>query len=480
MTLTMAGLPLALLAQQPARTPARALSDQTALDRYVAAPDPHYAWKVLRESSADGVTTTLLEMTSQRWLTEREVERPLWTHWITVVRPAKVTSDVSLLYITGGSLDRPAPARPPAWLVDAARDTGTVTAELRLVPNQPIVFMDDPARKPRTEDDFIAYTWDKFLRTGDEKWPARLPMTKSAVRAMDAVAEFAASPQGGGSQVRRFVVSGASKRGWTTWTTAAVDRRVVAIVPAVIDMLNLEPSFVHHYRAYGTWSDAVTDYVDQGIMDWMGTPEFRKLMKLVEPYEYRDRLTMPKLLLNAAGDEFFLPDSSQFYFDGLKGETHVRYVPNAAHALEKSDALETLHSFYAAVVSGRPRPEVRWTFEKDGSIKVTTKELLREVRLWQATNPAARNFRLDVLGAAYRDTPLTPAGPNTWVARVPPPAKGWTAFFVEMTFPGGGKYPLKITSGVRVVPDTLPYDAPKPSRAGPNGARVPRQPDAAR
>ena len=67
------------------------------------------------------------------------------------------------------------------------RDTGTITAELRLVPNQPVVFMDDPAKKPRTEDDFIAYTWDKFLRTGDEKWPARLPMTKSAVRAMDAV-----------------------------------------------------------------------------------------------------------------------------------------------------------------------------------------------------------------------------------------------------------------------------------------------------
>ena len=50
-------------------------------------------------------------------------------------------------------------------------------------------------------------------------------------------------------------------------------------------------------------------------------------------------LTMPKLLLNASGDEFFLPDSSQFYFDALRGETHVRYVPNAAHALEKSDAL---------------------------------------------------------------------------------------------------------------------------------------------
>ena len=297
------------LAARQQAAPSHARANQTALDRYVAAPDPSYAWKVVRELPVDGATATLLEMTSQRWLTEQEVERPLWTHWITVVRPApaaarasanassgeaspkplrgeggKVTSDVALLFITGGSLDREPPARPSAWLVNAAKDTGTVTAELRLVPNQPIVFKDDPTRKPRSEDDFIAYTWDKYLRTGDEKWPARLPMTKSAVRAMDAVTAFAASPQGGGQAVTRYVVSGASKRGWTTWTTAVVDRRVVAIVPAVIDMLNVEPSFVHHWRTYGAWSEAVKDYVEHGIMDWMGTRQFHALMRIEEPY----------------------------------------------------------------------------------------------------------------------------------------------------------------------------------------------------
>jgi len=458
-------LPLALLAvpgQAPVRAPAP--GTETALDRYVAAPDPSFGWKVLRELPAEGATATLLEMTSQRWLTEKEVERPLWTHWITVVRPASVRSDIGLLYITGGSNDRKPPSSPPGWLLDAARETGTVTAELRLVPNQPVVFTDDPARKPRVEDDFIAYTWNKFLRTGDERWPARLPMTKSAVRAMDAVTAFAASPEGGGNKVERFVVSGASKRGWTTWTTAAVDQRVIAIAPAVIDLLNVEPSFVHHYRAYGEWSNAVEDYVDHGIMDWMGTPEFRALMKIEEPYEYRDRLTLPKMLLNGTGDEFFLPDSSQFYVKELPGETHLRYVPNASHSMEKSDALETLHAFYASIVSNTPRPEVRWSFEKDGSIRVLTKELPSEVRLWQATNPKARNFRLDVLGPLFRSTVLTPQGPNTWIGRVEPPAAGWTAFFVEMTFRGEGKYPLKLTSGVRVIPDTLPFAAPQPKR----------------
>ena len=445
-------------AQQPQTRPGTA--GQTALDRYVAAPDANFSWKVLKPLSAEGVSATMLEMASQKWLTEAEVQRPLWTHWLTVVRPEKVTSDVALLFITGGSLERQPPSTPPAWLVSAARDTGTFTAELRLVPNQPVVFMDDPAKKPRTEDDFIAYTWDKYLRTGDEKWPARLPMTKSAVRAMDAVTQFAASAEGGNHKVARFVVSGASKRGWTTWTTAAVDKRVIAIAPAVIDMLNVEPSFVHHYRAYGAWSDAVKDYTEHGIMDWMGTPQFRALMKIEEPYEYRDRLTMPKFMLNASGDQFFLPDSSQFYFDDLKGEKYLRYVPNTSHSLDKSDALESLQAFYASVVGNTPRPRITWTNEKDGSIKVVSKDLPRDVQLWQAVNPAARNFRLDVLGPAYKNTPLTPSGPNTWIGKVQPPPTGWTAFFIEMTFAGAGKYPLKLTTGVRVLPDTLPHAAP--------------------
>jgi PhoPQ-activated pathogenicity-related protein len=441
---------------------ARSRGSETALDRYVAAPDPSFAWKVVRELPAEGATATLLEMTSQKWLTDKEVERPLWTHWLTVVRPDSVISDIGFLYITGGSFERQPPARPAAWMVDLARDTGTVVTELRLVPNQPIVFVDDPQRKPRFEDDYIAYTWDKFLRTGDEKWPARLPMTKSAVRAMDAVTEFAASRARGGAQVTRFVVAGGSKRGWTTWTTAAVDARVVAIAPMVIDMLNVEPSFVHHWRAYGAWSDAVKDYVEHGIMNWMGTPQFRALMKIEEPYEYRDRLTMPKFIVNASGDQFFLPDSSQFYFDDLRGEKQLRYVPNTGHSLDKTDAIESVHAFYASVVKGRPRPELRWTFERDGAIKVVAKQRPDDVRVWQATNPKARNFRHDVIGGAFTSTSLLPSGPNTWTARATPPEAGWTALFVEATFASGGKYPFKVTSGVRVVPDTLPYSEPRP------------------
>jgi PhoPQ-activated pathogenicity-related protein len=187
-------------------------------------------------------------------------------------------------------------------------------------------------------------------------------------------------------------------------------------------------------------------------------------MKIEDPYEYRDRLTLPKLMVNASGDQFFLPDSSQFYFDDLKGEKHLRYVPNTSHSLDKSDAIESVHSFYSEIVSGKPRPEFKWTFEKDGSIKVVAKDRPDAVTLWQAVNPKARVFRLDQIGPAYQSTPLTPSGPNTWIATLKAPQEGWSASFVELTFPSGGKYPLKLTTAVRVLPDKMPFPPPKPQR----------------
>ena len=436
----------------------------TALDRYVAAPDSLFAFtKVGHLPASGGVTATVLELTSQQWLTAAEVDRPIWKHWLVVYRPQKVASDIGLLWIGGGANNGKLPSRINAVLASLARDTGTVTAELRMVPNQELTLLGDPEKKPRKEDDLIAYTWDKFLRTGDERWPLRLPMTKAAVKAMDAVTAWSASADGGHLTVKRFVVSGGSKRGWTTWTTAAVDPRVVAIAPAVIDVLNVHPSFVHHWRAYGFWAPAVDDYVAHGIMDWMGTPQFVALMAIEDPWSYRDRLTLPKYLLNSAGDQFFLPDSAQFYRNGLKGETLLRYVPNSDHSLDETDAFDSLGAFYTSVVADTPRPKASWAIDRHGGLRAETSAAPRTARLWSATNPNARDFRLETFGKQWTATNLMPVGPNTWEVRVAAPTKGWTAYFVEFTFDVGAKTPLVITTDVRVTPETLPFAAPKRS-----------------
>jgi PhoPQ-activated pathogenicity-related protein len=435
--------------------------DTTPLDRYVAAADPVYAWEPVRDLPAgDGCVAHVLKMTSQSWLAPGDVDRTVWWHWLTLIEPGTVTSDVALLYIHGGDNDGGPPERIRSAYARIAAATGTVVAEVRMVPNQPLRFAGDPGA-PRREDRLIAFAWDRFLRGGDPVWLPRLPMTKSVVRAMDTITAYFEARGGGGPRVRRFVVAGASKRGWTTWTTAAVDRRVVAIVPLVIDLLNLEVSFRNHFEAYGFWAPAIGSYVEMGIPDWFGKPEMRRLREIVDPYEYRARLTMPKLILNATGDQFFVPDSSRFYFDGLPGEKHLRYVPNADHSMNGTDAEETLTAFYRSIVNGAPRPGFTWTFEPDGSIRVRTvgTQAPSGAKLWQATNPAARDFRLETLGPAWRGTDLDAQPDGGYLARVPAPAAGWTAFFVELTWPGADGPPLKLTTAVRVLPDTLPFTA---------------------
>ena len=430
--------------------------ERTALDDYVAAPDTNYTYHLVSTNRGKNHTTYVLEMTSQAWLTTKEVDRPLWKHWVTIIKPDEVDSTNALLFIGGGGNGGSPPKSADDILVQIALATKSVLAELKMVPNQPLVFAGET--EGRKEDSLIAYTWDKFLRTGDPKWPARLPMTKSAVRAMDTVTAFCASPEGGKVNVNGFVVAGGSKRGWTTWTTAAVDKRVVAIVPIVIDVLNMEQSMQHHYAAYGFWAPSIGDYNAFNIMEWMGTPENAALMKIEEPYQYRHRFTMPKLLLNACGDQFFLPDSSQFYFDDLPGVKYLRYVPNADHSMKGSDAYQSLTTFYTAILKNFHLPQFSWTLEQDGSIRVTCKDTPTYAMLWQATNPEARDFRLETFGPKWESTMLASQSKGVYVAQVPKPAKGWTAFFVELGFRSSSDTPdFKFTTQVRVVPDVLPY-----------------------
>ncbi len=445
---TLATLFMAFVACQSA-------SPQTALDTYVNTPDPAYGFTLLSTAPGTGFTDYILEMTSQTWRSASEVDVPLWTHHLVITVPDTVSSNKGLLYIEGGSSGSAVPIANDAHWQLYATETNSVVTRLRQVPNQPIVFLDDPGLVPRSEDNQIAYAWDKFLRGGDSAWLSRFPMTKAAVRAMDTITTFVAQPAQGSHTVNQFVVSGASKRGWTTWTTAAVDARVIALAPFVIDLLNLEPSFLHHYAALGFWQPAVADYVNKGIFDWFGTRPLQDLNDLVDPYSYLSRYaSKPKFIYNAAGDQFFLPDSSQFYFDDLPGTKHLRYLPNAGHGLD-ARAIQDFLPWYSAIIAGTTIPTFTWTKQPDGSLVINTAGTTpTQVLLWQANNPAARNFNIDVIGAAYTSTVLAPSGTDQYTASIPIPASGWSAFFVEITYASGGLFPFRFTTEVSVLPDT--------------------------
>jgi PhoPQ-activated pathogenicity-related protein len=430
------------------------VNGKTAFDEYIAKPDSTYSWKLVKTIPGDGVTTYVLDLASQTWRTKPEVSQPVWRHWLLLVKPNDVKFDTALVSIGGGNNRSQAPDSPSQQSVLLAKHTYAVVADLRMIPNQPLVFNQDG--KERTEDDLIAYCWVKFMETGDATWLPRFPMVKSVVRAMDATTEFfAQQPQK--MSVKKFIVFGGSKRGWTTWMTAAMDPRVAAIVPIVIDVINVHTSMVNHYSAYGFWAQAVGDYTHHKIQERMDTPEHAALLRLVDPYFYRNRFTMPKLVMNSAGDQYFTPDSSKFYFDELPGVKYLRYVPNADHSLGGTDAVESIGAFSLAILKGASLPKFSWKMEPDGSIRVETQDKPRAVNLWQATNPKARDFRyLKGSGPRYQQSALS--GDNgVYVAKVNKPAAGWTAFFAELVYESGEKLPYKFTTAVSIVPDTLPH-----------------------
>ncbi|MCH7559091.1 MAG: PhoPQ-activated pathogenicity-related family protein [Planctomycetes bacterium] len=426
----------------------------TPLDDYIKAPDANYRYSVVNTIAGAGYTTYVLDMTSQSWRSKAEVNRTLWKHWLTIVKPDRATSNKALLWITGGSNNSSAPTKANSMVAGIALRTNTVVAELRMVPNQPLIFPD--GGRPRSEDAIIAYTYDKYMSTGDSTWPLLLPMTKSAVRAMDTIHSHIFSVSNGKLDINEFVVSGGSKRGWTTWLTAAVDKRVIGIIPAVIDVLNMGEQMKHHFSAYGFFSNAIRDYGEMKVFERLDTPRGRTLRKLIDPYEYRSRYTMPKYLVNSSGDQFFLPDSAQFYFHDLPDPKYLRYIPNTDHGLNM-DAAVSLSAFYGAILKGSPLPKFSWKVRDDGAIEVNTKTSPTAVTLWQATNENARDFRLETIGAVWTSTDLGAHGGGTYIAKIAEPKKGWTAFFVELSYDSGGPIPYKFTTQIKVVPETLPF-----------------------
>jgi PhoPQ-activated pathogenicity-related protein len=414
------------------------------LERYLDNGDASYSYRLVKTLTDDPrYHAYILELTSQQWRTAREVDQPLWKHWLTIVEPAEVRTDIAALVVGGGSLKDAQPSSAPRHLVLLSLATDSVTCEVNRVPNQPLTFSGDS--QPRSEDDLIAYSWRQYLRTEDDSWPLRLPMTKSVVRAMDAVSDFCRR-NGSGVSVKRFVVGGTSKRGWTTWMTAAADNRVAGIVPIVIDVLNMQSTVIHTYRAYGRWPQAWQAYEALGIFEWLGTPQMDALLRIEDPLTYRERLTM---------------DSSHFYYSSLPGANYLRYVPNSDHSLQNTrpEQARTLLAFYRSLIQGSHIPNITWQDRGDESILVHT-ERPAAARVWRATNPSARDFRMETIGKAFQSFDLTATG-DTFVARATPVQRGWQASFVEVTYNGVAGQPFTITSDVSISPDTLPYGPPQ-------------------
>lgn len=439
-----------------------ALSFAGPLADYVQAPESCFSWKEENAVEEQNAKIYTLKVTSQKWRTEKEINTTLWQHTLTVVVPKTIATKTVVFSIGNGAIDCPSSSEDPCnlSLMELAEKTKSVVCELSLVPNQPIKFSDesDPryVETGRYEDALVAYTWDKFLKTGDSNWPLRLPMTKSVTKGMDAAQQFLSSKKIAADD---FILIGRSKRGWTAWTAAAVDSRVKAIIPVVIDLLNLKESFSRHYMSYGNWSFAVKDYEDMGMHKKWNEPAFFDLMKIVEPFEYRDKFTMSKFIINASGDEFFLPDSSRHYFKDLPGEKLLAYVPNTGHFITAKDYQERVIAYINWIASGKDVPQYDFSLSENGAFKLFTRgsEKPSKVELWSAHNEQGRDFRVVTIGKAWKSEELTPNAAGEYTVNLQKPQKGWSAYLMQLSYTTPGGELLKVTTDVFVLPEIFPY-----------------------
>lgn len=434
----LAALSLAFVATGAASAFAGPLAD------YIGNGDTSYAMKIENHriaTDANPYDAYDITLTSQTW------RGLVWKHALTVFVPKELAKpDTALILITGGSNTKDGePNRRPSSesliVAQIAVQLKTVAAVLAQVPNQPIL-------DGRSEDAAIAYTFDQFLKTGEKDWPLLFPMAKSAIRAMDAVQQVCESEAK--VKVSKFFVTGASKRGWTTWLTGASDPRVIGIAPLVIDNLNMPKQMPHQKASWGDFSKMIEDYTVLGLAQKSDDPEVARILSVVDPYAYLESLKMPKLMVNGANDPYWVIDAARFYFDDLKGERYSHYVANAGHGLGPG-APEAIAGFYEMVRDGRPRPKLEWNLKGDTDhvdLELSADQAPRDVCLWTALSKDDRDHRDEV----WNYVTLTPSADGKYRARIGKPAKGHLAFYVELMYPSGdGKTEFGLCTTVAVV-----------------------------
>lgn len=404
------------------------------LVQYVDKPDDSYRWRVYRVvEPVPGVPVAELRLVSQTW------KGVAWKHQLFVAYPRSAGRAIQgVLVVMGGSwkesYDEAAQEGEELpgevdLLAQVAPVVGLPVALLNQVPFQPMF-------DGLTEDDLIAYTFDRHLVTGEEEWPLLLPMVKSAVRGMDAMTEYAR--QEWELDLVDFMVTGASKRGWTTWLTGAVDRRVNAIAPMVIDMLNMPEQMEHQLRTWGDYSHEISSYTELDLNARMATPDGRRLTSIVDPYTYRDRLTMPKMILLGTNDAYWPLEALNVYYDDLVGEKHILYAPNVGHGID-ADRIRLINN--VAVMAQKAAgylafPHHSWEMKEDAEgleLSVEAGGNPARAAVWVATSQT-RDFR-QAEWSSQRMEQTGEAGRNrahTYVYHLARPEAGFAALYGEV------------------------------------------------
>lgn len=431
-----------LLVLPPVTLRAEDLAKAGPLASYVKKADTSFNFKKRSEGKVLGTEYVEFLITSQTW------KDTAWKHRAYLLKPSSATDKTkhALLMITGGSWKdefETGPAgslpREAAVLATVAEQFGTPIMILQQVPFQPIF-------GGKFEDDAIAHTFEQYVRTGDNEWPLLFPMVKSTVRAMDVTQSHC--KEAWGMNIETFTLTGASKRGWTTWLTSAVDPRVTALCPMVIDMLKMGPQMKHQVDTWGEPSEEIADYTNRGLNQLLETPRGKSLVNMVDPLVYKTALKQPKVVMLGTNDAYWPLDACNLYWDDLEGAKWVCYIPNNPHGLNDIPRIVgALGAVHMQAAAGKPMPKYDWKYEdvKEGiQLTVTPKDLPKKVRIWKTT-AETKDFRK----SKWVSEEI--GGDKVWTHTQGAPEAGYSAFFAELEYDYLG-FPTYLSTTLRILP----------------------------
>ncbi|HFV9733488.1 TPA: PhoPQ-activated pathogenicity-related family protein [Salmonella enterica subsp. enterica serovar Yarrabah] len=367
------------------------------------------------------------ELLSQHWSPDDMVTPAQWRHNVDIYIPETAKEHHALVVVNNGinyEKGIQIPSKPVDFtqqtLASIARDTNTIVISVSDIPNQYLTFQDD--KKPLKEDESVSRSWALFMEAPEQRelMPLNIPMVTAISQAMRLAKKELTQ-----WNINSFIITGISKRGWTTWLSAIADSDVEAIVPFAIDLLDIDASLEHIYQSYGgNWPITFYPYYQQGIDEKIKSPTFTQLRQIIDPLRYlntiyQPRLAIPKYIINASGDDFFVPDNTRFYYSKLPGVKSLRIVPNMNH----------------------------YSINQEAPVKVAR---------WTANNPNARDFRY-ACGIRYQPLTIDIPANNKISITLNEPKTGWEATYIEATFNDG----YVATSQVYITPDEkYPQTAP--------------------
>eukprot|EP00918_Siedleckia_nematoides_P097866 GHVU01214364.1.p1 GENE.GHVU01214364.1~~GHVU01214364.1.p1 ORF type:complete len:503 (-),score=44.08 GHVU01214364.1:112-1437(-) len=427
-------------------------------------------------------------MTSQTWLDATYSNRHIWWHQMYIAIPYAITHPgYAFQYITGGSNSNPdsVPLCSDSnieIMAAAADDTGMIGAMLRQVPNQPILMAGDPYNEERSEDNWISWTWNQYVYLNHNgsipvNILARFPMTKAGKAGLDTIQAVAATE---GYNIDKFLICGASKRGWTTWSLAATDVRVVGALPLVFTLVNISDTMMKHYQSLGGYSWALVDYYVNNLTRILADPE-RKAMVLPheDMWNYKERYAdVPMINIVGTGDQFFQPDDSHYWLTDMPGWNHMLIIPNIGHGMAPTypRIYETGVAFFQFISNGRILPdfEESWTNDANGgSVSFRIAEHVNPIDVLEVEGHVGesnnethrglfrRDFRvMDPLPTSVWFEPnfVEDLGDGTFRTYVEKGPDKYQAIFLEAQFESTeGDNKLWLSTQFHVVPDEFPY-----------------------